>query len=88
LDKIDLKEGDVVGVYWDQTDMPMLSFALNGEKISDQYSTNRIRPTQDIYPAVSVKKDSTSCVMFDGQTFAYPPSSTKFGAIICSTNII
>ncbi len=26
----ELKTGDVVGLYWDQTDLPMLSFAVNG----------------------------------------------------------
>ena len=29
-----LQEGDVVGVYWDQTDLPMLSFSVNGKMVS------------------------------------------------------
>jgi hypothetical protein len=31
LKNAELKEGDVIGVYWDQTDLPMLSFSLNGK---------------------------------------------------------
>ena len=26
LSNVELKEGDVVGIYWDQTDLPMLTF--------------------------------------------------------------
>ncbi|RYY83338.1 hypothetical protein EON63_11440 [archaeon] len=33
-----LNDGDVVGVYWDQTDMPMLSFSVNGKVMHSQVS--------------------------------------------------
>lgn len=82
----DLKEGDVVGVYWDQTDLPMLTFTVNGKSVP--YAVTRIRPTVDIYPAVSVKHGSTCEVIFDGSKFIYPPKSNKFKMIICSTNLI
>jgi hypothetical protein len=81
-----LKEGDVVGVYWDQTDFPMLSFWVNG-KPQPSYAINRIRPTENIFPAVSVKSGSNCCLIFDGESFAYPPKG-KFGMIICSTKLI
>ena len=35
-----LKEGDVVGIYWDQTALPMLSFSINGE-LKPELSINR-----------------------------------------------
>jgi hypothetical protein len=50
---LSLKEGDVIGVYWDQTDLPMLQFSYNGNVLMSQ-SVNRIRPSNDMYVAVSL----------------------------------
>lgn len=86
-DAVPYKEGDVVGVFWDQTDMPMLSFSLNGKKCLDSSSVNRVRPAHDVFPAVSVKPGASCCVVFDGNSFSHPPLS-KFGMIVCATNII
>jgi hypothetical protein len=84
----ELKKGDVIGVYWDQTDLPMLSFSLNGELLLDS-SINRIRPAIDIIPAVSVESGSTCEMIFDGNHFLYPPTSNgKFKMIICASNLI
>lgn len=81
-----LKEGDVVGVYWDQTDLPMLSFTLNGNEIPSA-SINRIRPANEIYPAISLD-DSTAEIIFDGKNFNHPPKSRKFQMIVCATSLI
>ena len=81
------KESDVIGVYWDQTDQPMLSFSLNGVMCSSSTAVNRVRPAHDIFPAVSVKSGSTCSIVFDGNHFAHPPAS-KFRMIICATSII
>ncbi len=88
LNDVSVKEGDVIGVYWDQTDLPMLSFSLNGQLLVDS-SVMRIRPAHDLYPAFSVAGGGSSCeVIFDGEQFAHPPISSKFKMIICSTNLI
>lgn len=87
LKDIALKEGDVIGVYWDQTDLPMLSFSLNGSLLSD-CSVTRVRPANDVYPAVSVCGEGSCEVVFDGTHFQYPPISSKFKMIICSTSLI
>lgn len=87
LKDVELKEGDVIGVYWDQTDLPMLSFSLNGKLLSD-CSVTRVRPANDVYPAVSVRGDGACEVIFDGSLFQYPPISSKFKMIICSTSLI
>ena len=58
----ELKEGDVVGVYWDQTDFPMLNFSLNGKLLSN-VAINRIRPSQDIYPAIRFVSSSIFTAM-------------------------
>ena len=81
-----LKEGDVVGVYWDQTDLPMVSFSVNGKMVG--FCVTRIRPSQDIYPAVSVREGSTCDIVFSGKDFKFPPKSSKFQMIICASNLI
>lgn len=83
----ELKEGDVVGVYWDQTDFPMLNFSLNGKLLPDS-SVNRIRPSQDIYPAVSIQSGSSCEFGFDEDSFVYPPVVSKFKGIVCATSLI
>jgi hypothetical protein len=86
LQGVKLKEGDVVGVYWDQTDLPMLSFTVNGSVVSHA-SINRIRPSSEIFPAVSITNSSCSFVL-DEKGFKYPSLSSKFKMIICSASII
>lgn len=87
LESTELKEGDVVGVYWDQTDFPMLNFSLNGKLIPNS-SVNRIRPSQDIFPAVSIQAGSICEIGFDGDNFIYPPVASKFKGIVCATSLI
>ena len=87
LKGVSYKENDVIGVYWDQTDQPMLSFALNGVMCSSNTSINRVRPAHDIFPAVSVKNGGTCSIVFDGNHFSHAPAS-KFRMIICATSII
>jgi hypothetical protein len=84
-----LKAGDVVGVYWDQTDLPMLNFTVNGIEIPSA-SIMRIRPAQDILPAISLDAGTNSSVefIFDGNHFCYPPKSGKFKMIVCATSLI
>jgi hypothetical protein len=86
-DRTDLKEGDVVGVHWDQTDFPMVSFTLNGAFLP-KASITRIRPAQDIFPAVSVAAGCALEVCFDAANFAHKPISSKFGGIICASSLI
>ena len=87
LDKETLKEGDVIGVHWDQTDLPMLSFTKNGERCVS--SVNRIRPSNNIYAAVEATSAKVTCqVVFDGRHFKSKPLASKFSAIVCATSII
>ena len=84
----DLEEGDVVSLFWDQTDLPQLSFAINGTLLP-QASVSRVRPSSDVYPACSVEPGSSCELIFDGQHFNNPPSgSSKFKMVICATNLI
>jgi len=86
LSETELKEGDVVGVYWDQTDLPMVSFSVNGEMT--RFNISRIRPSNDIYPAVSVQEGSSCEIVFSGKDFKFPPKSSKFQMIICASSLI
>mmetsp|Transcript_30039 Transcript_30039/g.32729 ORF Transcript_30039/g.32729 Transcript_30039/m.32729 type:complete len:234 (-) Transcript_30039:274-975(-) len=89
--KLTLKENDVIGVYWDQTDLPMLQFSLNGELLFS-VSVNRIRPSNDMYVAVSLDGSKTSNgvfkIVFNEDEFKYPTIANKFKMIICSTKLI
>lgn len=82
------KSGDVIGIYFDQTDLPILSFSLNGVKLSDDTSIFRIRPSCDLVPAVSLEEGCSVDVIFDENAFNYPPANSKFRGIICSSSII
>ena len=86
-DDLAFKEGDVVGIYWDQTDLPMLSFTLNGVLMT-KCSITRVRPAQDIYPAVSITDGATCDIVFDAAYFKHPPASKKFTMIVCATQLI
>lgn len=87
LKGVSLKEGDVIGVYWDQTDLPMLSFTRNGQLLG-QSCINRIRPSSEIFPAVSLAGASSVTVIFDDDGFRFPPLTSKFKMILCSSSII
>ena len=82
-----LKSGDVVGFYWDQTALPMLSFTVNGEDMPS-LSINRVRPAVDVFPSVSVKGKSTVTFCFNGDSFRHPPKSSKFAMIVCASQLI
>lgn len=82
-----LREGDVVGVYWDQTALPMLSFTVNGVQ-DPSISINRVRPAVDVYPACSVTGNSIVDMSFNSSNFKFPPTSKKFSMIICASQLI
>jgi hypothetical protein len=87
LSETELHEGDIVGICWDQTDLPMLSFCINGNLIATG-SVTRIRPANDLAPAVSVEEGTTCEIVFDGNHFVKPPPSSKFTMIVCATSLI
>lgn len=81
-----LKENDVIGVYWDQTDLPMVSFSLNGVE-EPSANINRIRPANEIFPAISLQ-DSSCQLIFDEKYFNFQPKSKKFKMIVCASSLI
>lgn len=68
-----LKEGDVVGVALDFTDLPMLFFTLNGVSFGsgDELATLRIRGT--VFPAVGVAGGAALRVAFATGSLTHRP---------------
>lgn len=81
-----LEPGDVVGIYWDQTDSPALEFSVNGVEYPNA-SVNRIRPSTNIYAAVSLNNSSCT-IIFNEKNFRYKPKARKYSMIICASALI
>lgn len=68
-----LKEGDVIGVALDFTDLPMLVFSVGGAPLGqgDELAVMRIRGT--VYPAFGVGGGAALSVTFAGESLAHTP---------------
>jgi hypothetical protein len=69
--------GDVIGVFYDQSESPKMSFSLNGKPLGDLYDVPKPRSEIKIkggrvYPAAYVDGASLEFRFRDG-TFAFPP---------------
>ena len=79
------KEGDVVGVLFDQSmGRPVITLLLNGAVVQREFPSLR-GARGDVYPAVSVEGEAMLQLRFDG--FAHP-QEPKFGAIIPARDIL
>jgi len=87
--KVNLNDGDVIGIKWDQTDMPMVVFTINGKTINHA-SITRVRPSINIYPAVLLEDGGNGAcdLIFSRSLFKFKPESPKFDQIICAKSII
>lgn len=70
---IQLKEGDVIGIALDFTDLPMLFFSKGGSPLGrgDELSVMRIRGT--VYPAVGVSGGAKVTLTFASKDLAHAP---------------
>lgn len=83
---LDLKEKDVIGVYFDQRELPTLKLTLNGEWIDEQRFVKGIKG--EVRPAVSVSGGAMLTFKFDAHSFKFPPKEKQFTSIIPSRSII
>ena len=83
----ELKEGQVIGIHWDQSDLPMVSYTVDGV-LKSKASITRIRPTNDLYPAVSVTNGATVELVFNEEAFEKKPWASKFRMIVSATNML
>jgi hypothetical protein len=87
--KVEVQNGDVVGVAVQQSDLPMLQFFHNGEPLYD-LSVNRFRGM--VYPAIflpaSAKEDLTVTAVLVENKFSHMSPAPKFGPIIVARSIV
>jgi hypothetical protein len=79
-----LKESDVIGVAFGQSDLPNLSFTKNGKPL----------PSEDVkkigglvYPVIGVTGDAVVQVMFESNDFEHPPPS-RFSPLMVAQSVL
>ena len=93
--KIEVQDGDVVGVAVQQSDLPMVQFLLNGEVLHES-AINRFRGT--VYPslylpkvAITSESESESSVtvdlVLDEAKFQQMSPGPRFGPVIVARSI-
>jgi hypothetical protein len=87
--KVEVQDGDVVGVAIQQSDLPMVQFFHNSEPLYD-IAVNRFRGT--VYPAVCLPKSSeetlqVTAVLLEDRFQQMSPAA-KFGPIIVARSIV
>jgi hypothetical protein len=85
MKKITVKEGDIVGVAVQQSDLPMIQFLLNGEPLHD-LSIHRFRGS--VYPSVYLPEDVSIKLVFDESEFEQMSPSSRFGPLIVARGLI
>ena len=83
----ELQPGSVIGIHWDQSDFPMVSFTIDG-RLHSKASITRIRPANDLYPALSVEKDASAQIAFNEVAFQKKPWAPKFRMIVSATSML
>ena len=82
--KVNLSQGDVIGVAFGQNDLPNLRFTLNDAPL-EHLSVNRIRGL--VYPAAYVDSGAEIELIFSGRDFAHEPPPT-FSPLMAAQSIL
>mmetsp|Transcript_3380 Transcript_3380/g.5371 ORF Transcript_3380/g.5371 Transcript_3380/m.5371 type:complete len:222 (-) Transcript_3380:39-704(-) len=87
--KVEVQNGDVVGVAIQQSDLPMVQFFHNGEPLHE-LAVNRFRGT--VYPSICLPKSTEEIlkvkpVMVE-EKFQHMSPAAKFGPIIVARSIV
>lgn len=80
-----LKRGDVVGVAVQLSDFPMISFYLNGSRLSG-CDVQRFQGT--VFPAVSVSNGAVLTVHFPSSAWVHRPPTASFQPLLRSQDMI
>mmetsp|Transcript_22336 Transcript_22336/g.68943 ORF Transcript_22336/g.68943 Transcript_22336/m.68943 type:complete len:202 (-) Transcript_22336:2317-2922(-) len=80
-----LNTNDVLGVYVQQSDLPMVQFYCNGQEIPET-AVNRFRGL--MYPCVSVMGGAIVKVTFNEESWEYPPAQKKYQAMMKAQELI
>ncbi len=88
--KVEVQNGDVVGVAIQQSDLPMVQFFHNGEPLHE-LAVNRFRGTA--YPSIFLteaaeKEDLKASLVVAEDQFEHISPAAKFGPIIVARSIV
>ncbi|CAJ1938322.1 unnamed protein product [Cylindrotheca closterium] len=87
--KVEVENGDVVGVAVQQSDLPMVQFYLNAEPLHDR-AVNRFRGT--VYPAVCLPKSVSGRLkvhlVLEESNFKQRSPGERFGPVIVARSIV
>lgn len=80
-----IKDGDVIGVSYDQADLPCANFFHNGQLLDNERLTGM---RGELYPAAAVRNGAKLTANF-GHQFEYePPAQFKYSGIIPASSLI
>lgn len=88
--RIDVENGDVIGVAVQQSDLPMVQFSLNGELLHIS-AINRFRGM--VYPAIHLPEseaglDVEALLVVDGQEFKHTSPGNRFVPLMVARSIV
>lgn len=91
--RIDVENGDVIGVAVQQSDLPMVQFTLNGESLHIS-AINRFRGM--VYPAIFLPEimteeetsSITATLVVDERDFKHKSPGPRFGPVIVARSIV
>ena len=79
------RAGDVIGVAFCQSDIPMLSFFHNGTPIT-MYDVNKVRGT--VRPAISIENGASAEFIFEEENFKHSPPNSRCCELIAATSVL
>ena len=88
---LEMRAGDVIGVYIDQSGAPRVDFALNGKRLGPDYALPRSKAEEirgQIYPAVSVGNGASLECDFDEAHFKHLSPTESFKSIIVAREML
>jgi hypothetical protein len=88
--KIEIQDGDVVGVAVQQSDLPMVQFLLNGDVLHES-AINRFRGM--VYPSLHLPKATSESsvkadLVLDEAKFQQMSPGPRFGPVIVARSIV
>lgn len=87
MKKINVSDGDVVGIAVQQNDLPMVQFTVNGEPRHD-LAVNRFRGT--VFPSIYLPENEGLAVrlVFDEASFKQLAPNVRFGPVIVARGLL
>ena len=83
-----LNDGDVLGVVVNQSELPMIQFYLNGDKVQDGGEVSRFRGT--VYPSIFIPEGSSvsALLLYGEDQFLHGPPNSSFTPLIAERSLM